>query len=130
MESSSIRFFLIQIIGSVVLFSIDEERDGGMKDSERRRDRHEIIAEILKTAVNGKIKTHIMYRAKLSYSQINEYLPLLVEKGFLENTKVMRGKQRALVYRTTSRGLQFMDNLDSLHKLWTRSLPLNQEVVG
>jgi len=101
-----------------------------MKDSERRRDRHEIIAEILKTALNGKIKTHIMYRAKLSYSQINEYLPLLIEKGFLENTKVMRGKQRALVYRTTSKGLQFMENLDSLHRLWTRSLPLNEEVAG
>jgi len=105
-----------------------ERDDEGMKDSERRRDRHDIIAEILKTAVNGKIKTHIMYRAKLSYSQINEYLPMLVEKGFIENAKVTRGRKRVSVYRTTSKGLQFIENLESVNRLWTRSLSLNEPV--
>ena len=89
--------------------------------TDRRRDRHDIIAEILKTAVNGQIKTHIMYRAKLSYSQINTYLPLLVEKGFLENVNVTRGKQRITVYRTTSKGMQFIEKLESVNKLWTKS---------
>lgn len=89
--------------------------------TEKRRDRHDIIAEILKTAANGRIKTHIMYRAKLSYSQINEYLPLLVEKGFLENVKITRGRYRATVYRTTSKGKQFIENLESVDKLWTKS---------
>jgi len=99
-----------------------------MKDSERRRDRHDIVAEILKTAVNGRIKTHIMYRAKLSYSQINEYLPLLVEKGFLENVHVTRGRQRTTMYRTTSKGLEFIENLESVNKLWTKNLSLNELV--
>jgi len=99
-----------------------------MKDAEKRRDRHEIIGEILKTALNGQIKTHIMYRAKLSYSQINEYLPLLVEKGFLENANATRGKQRTTVYRTTSKGLQLIENLESVNKLWTKSLPMNELV--
>jgi len=89
--------------------------------TDRRRDRHDIIAEILKTAVNGQIKTHIMYRAKLSYSQINGYLPLLVEKGFLENIHVTRGKQHITLYRTTSKGMQFIENLESVNKLWTKS---------
>jgi len=88
--------------------------------TDRRRDRHDIVAEILKTAVNGQIKTHIMYRAKLSYSQINGYLPLLVEKGFLENINVTRGKQRITLYRTTSKGMQFIENLESVTKLWTK----------
>ena len=96
-----------------------------LKDAERRRDRHDIVAEILKTAMNGKIKTHIMYRAKLSYSQINEYLPMLVGKGFLENTKVSRGRQTTAVYRTTTRGLQFIENLESINKLWAKDLALN-----
>ena len=91
-----------------------------LKDTERRRDRHDIVAEILRTAMNGKIKTHIMYRAKLSYSQINEYLPMLVEKGFLENNKVTHGRQTTAVYRTTSKGLQFIENLDSINKLWAK----------
>jgi len=104
------------------------KRECMMKDSERRRDRHDIVAEILKTAVNGQIKTHIMYRARLSYSQINTYLPLLVEKGFLENANVARGRHRVTVYRTTSKGMQFIENLESVNKLWTKSLSLSEVV--
>ena len=96
-----------------------------LKIAERRRDSHDIVAEILKTAVNGKIKTHIMYRAKLSYSQINEYLPMLVQKGFLDNTKISRGRQTAAVYRTTTKGLQFIENLQSINKLWAKELASN-----
>jgi len=101
------------------------ERDERLKDSEKRRDRHEIVAEILKTAVKGNIKTHIMYKAKLSYSQISEYLPLLVQKGFLENVKVVRSGQRSTVYRTTSKGMEFIENLESLNKLWTKGSSLS-----
>jgi len=96
-----------------------------LKDANRRRDRHDIVAEILKTSMNGKIKTHIMYRARLSYSQINEYLPMLVDKGFLENTKVSRGRQTTAVFRTTTKGLQFIENLESINKLWTKNLVFN-----
>jgi predicted transcriptional regulator len=88
---------------------------------EKRRDRHEILAEILTIAVDGKIKTHIMYRAKLSYSQTNEYLPLLMEKGFLENnTKIAKTGQRTTIYKTTPKGLEFIENLKSIDKLWTK----------
>jgi len=92
-----------------------------MKDADKRRDRHDIVAEILRTSLHGRIKTHIMYRAKLSYSQINEYLPLLVEKGFLENRKIPRGRQLVVVYRTTSKGLQFLESLESVNKLWIKN---------
>ena len=104
------------------------ERVGELKGMEKRRDRHEIVAEILQTAVNGKIKTHIMYRAKLSYSQINEYLPLLIDKGFLENARVMRGRQHTIVYRTTSKGRLFIENLESVNKLWTKNVSSNELV--
>ena len=85
---------------------------------EKRRDRHEIVAEILTIAIGGMIKTHIMYRAKLSYSQINEYLPLLVDKGFLENTNVLRMGQRTRIYKTTQKGLEFIESLKAIDKLW------------
>jgi predicted transcriptional regulator len=83
----------------------------------RRRDRHDIVAEILKTAREGKIKTHIMYKAKLSYSQINTYIGLLVEKGFLENTKVRRKKQTVTMYKTTSKGILFIENIETVNQL-------------
>jgi len=85
----------------------------------KRRDRHDIVAEILKTARGGKIKTHIMYKAKLSYSQINEYLHLLVNKGFLENMTVKRKRQTITMYRTTKKGMEFLEHLESINKLWT-----------
>lgn len=85
----------------------------------KRRDRHDIVAEILSYAIRGKIKTHIMYKAKLSYAQLGEYIPLLVEKGFLENTTVKRRKQTHIMYRTTEKGIEFLNRLESLNKLWT-----------
>jgi len=83
----------------------------------KRRDRHDIVTEILKTAREGKIKTHIMYKAKLSYSQINTYLQLLVDKGFLENNTVMRKKQTITLYKTTPKGIHFIDNIEAVNQL-------------
>ena len=84
----------------------------------KRRDRHDIVAEILKTARGGKIKTHIMYKAKLSYSQINEYLNLLVKKGFLENMTIKRKRQTITIYRTTKKGIEFLNYLEYTNNLW------------
>jgi len=83
----------------------------------KRRDRHDIVAEILKTAREGRIKTHIMYKAKLSYSQINTYLKLLVDKGFLENNTVRRKRQIISVYRTTHKGILYIDNIEAVNLL-------------
>jgi len=90
-----------------------------MEAVNKRRDRHDIVAEILKTARGGKIKTHIMYKAKLSYSQINEYLNVLLTKGFLENMTIKRKRQTITMYRTTKKGIDFLDHLEFLNKLWT-----------
>lgn len=83
----------------------------------RRRDRHDIVAEILKTARDGRIKTHIMYKAKLSYSQINTYLKWLVQKDFLENKTIARKRQVITLYKTTSKGLLFMDSIETVNQL-------------
>ncbi|MFQ6086878.1 MAG: winged helix-turn-helix domain-containing protein [Candidatus Bathyarchaeia archaeon] len=89
-----------------------------MEDVTKRRDRHDIIVEILRTARDGKIKTHIMYRAKLSYAQVNEYLSLLVDKGFLEPLTVKQRKVLRKLYRTTEKGMKLLENFESMAKLW------------
>ena len=81
-----------------------------MHDGSQRRDRHEIVAEILETARGGAIKTHIMYKAKLSYAQLNDYLPLLLEKGFLENLTILRNRQIKRILKTSEQGEQFLEN--------------------
>jgi len=91
-----------------------------MEALDRRRDRHDIVAEILNYAKGGKIKTHIMYKAKLSYSQINEYLNLLIEKGFMESMTIKRRTQTHKMYRTTKKGIEFLNRLESMNKLWTQ----------
>jgi len=92
---------------------IPSEEDG------RRRDRHDIIVEILKTAQGGTIKTHIMYRAKLSYAQLNGYLPSLVANGFLENTTIKHKRRQKRVFKTTLKGLRFIENFESMRKMWS-----------
>lgn len=86
-----------------------------------RRDRHDIVAEILETARGGAIKTHIMYKAKLSYGQVCEYLPLLIEKGFLEDCPVGKHRQTKHLLKTTEQGERFLESLKSVNLLLSNS---------
>jgi predicted transcriptional regulator len=76
----------------------------------QRRDRHEIIAEILKTAKPGKKKTDIMYTARLSHSQLKLYLRLLSRTGMIVNKNG--------VYVTTPKGLTFVREFESINFLF------------
>lgn len=92
-----------------------------MGTGSKRRDHHDIVAEILRAAREGSIKTHILYRAKLSYSQLQRYLPLLVENGLLRNTSVKRRRRTTTVYETTSKGRAYLDYSEFMQKLCDES---------
>jgi predicted transcriptional regulator len=49
-----------------------------------RRDRHDIVIEILNKAKSGKRKTDLMKEVGLSFTQTKRYLTGLREKGLLE----------------------------------------------
>ena len=72
----------------------------------KRRDRLYIMAEVLEIAKNGCLKTQIMYRANLSFAQLNDYLGFLLDVGLLKQAEE-DGKD---VYRTTSKGARFLQN--------------------
>ena len=80
------------------------------RETQHRRDRHEIIAEILKTAKDGKKKTYIMYEARLSHSQLKLYLKFLNQSGMIASENG--------VYRTTTKGLSFVKELESVNFLF------------
>jgi len=84
----------------------------------KRRDRHNIVAEILKAARGGDLMTHVMFKANLSYSQLCKYLILLLEKGFLENTTIEQETKTQIMYRTTKKGIRFLVLSESLDKIW------------
>jgi predicted transcriptional regulator len=66
------------------------------------RSRTEIVAMILEAANGGATKTNIMYKAFLSYTQLREYLSILIENHLLE----YHGDNKIL--RSTEKGLKFL----------------------
>jgi len=57
--------------------------------------------EILKTAKGGEKKTQIMYKARLSFSQLEQYLNALKNGGFIT--------EESGVWRTTEKGLHVIE---------------------
>jgi predicted transcriptional regulator len=66
------------------------------------RSRTEIVGNILDAATGGTTKTKIMYYAFLSYSQLNEYLSILIENNLIE---YLDGTHK---FKTTEKGLFFL----------------------
>src|SRR5690348_6917561 len=54
------------------------------KKDMKYRSRTEIVAMILEIASQGATKTKIMYKAYLSYSQLNQYMSFLIENKLIE----------------------------------------------
>lgn len=67
------------------------------------RSRTEIVATILDAASEGTTKTRIMYTSFLSYSQLKEYLAVLLENRLLEYDET------SLEYRTTEKGKRLVE---------------------
>jgi predicted transcriptional regulator len=74
------------------------------ENSSKRRDKLSIIAEILEIAKDGSLKTQIMYKANLSFAQLNEYLNFMLKIQLLKKS-VDKGKD---VYGATPKGLEFL----------------------
>ncbi len=82
----------------------------------KRRDRLYIIAEILAIAKDGSLKTQIMYRANLSFAQLNEYLNFLLKKELLK----VHTDERKTFYKTTSKGIKYLENYEEISHLLRR----------
>lgn len=80
----------------------------------KRRDRLYIISEILNVAKDGSLKTQIMYRANLSFAQLNAYLDLLLKVKLL---KVKEENERT-VYNITTKGIKFLENYEEITNLF------------
>jgi predicted transcriptional regulator len=78
-----------------------------------RRDRLHIMAEIMEVAKGSQLKTRIMYKVNLSFSQLNEYLSFLTEMGFLRVRVVNRNK----LYETTTKGNLYIENYMEMSSL-------------
>jgi len=85
----------------------------GHNPSAKRRDKLFIIAEIIEIARDGSLKTQVMYRANLSFTQLNDYLRFMIRISLLE--KVLENDKE--FYRATEKGLDFLQRYREINEL-------------
>ena len=73
---------------------------------ERKRDRTEISAEILRVAKDGALKTQLVYRCNLNFRIVKTYIDRLIGSGLLHHD----GRH----YFTTECGDDFIFHADAL----------------
>ena len=73
----------------------------------------DIMTEILEITKEGILKTQIMYKANLSFTQLNDYLKFMLNNNLINQTNI-EGKE---VYIVTEKGLNFLQRHNELTKL-------------
>jgi predicted transcriptional regulator len=81
--------------------------------SSKRRDKLYILAEILEIAKEGTLKTQIMYRANLSFTQLNDYLRFMLKISLLEKVLIHEKD----IYRATDKGMDFLQRYREITEL-------------
>jgi len=79
----------------------------------KRRDKLCIIAEVLEISKEGLLKTQVMYRANLSFTQLNDYLEFMLKINLLEKLLV-NDKD---TYQATAKGLDFLERYSECAEL-------------
>jgi predicted transcriptional regulator len=80
----------------------------------RKRSNLEISADILRVAIGGARKSHIVYQANLNFSIIKDYIKELTSSGLLQSPN-HQGK----FYTTTEKGIEFINYYEGM-KQFTR----------
>ena len=79
----------------------------------QRRNRLDIIASMLETVKDGSLKTQIMYKANLSFTQLNDYLDFLLDNRSVTQTL----SDQKEVYFITEKGVDFLQRRSELLRL-------------
>jgi predicted transcriptional regulator len=93
-----------------------------LEAKQRRRDQLSIVANMLDIARKGSLKTKIMYKANLSFTQLNDYLAFLLDNGLIIQSYV-DGKEG---YVITSKGLGFLKRHNELTKMLDANDPIRK----
>jgi len=74
-----------------------------------------VISDILTVVAKGALKTQIMYRANLSFAQLQEYLDFLLETGLIKEVSKPSGSH----FEITAKGLEALDAFEHLKSLFS-----------
>ena len=75
------------------------------KSGSQKRSYLQVVRDILDFCQKPTRKTHIMYGCNLSYAQLQRYLGLLVDAGFLRTTEDNDGR----MYSLTRSGKEYVE---------------------
>jgi predicted transcriptional regulator len=82
---------------------------------ERHRSKVDIVYDILVSALGaGSKKTHILYKANISSTQVENYFSALLAHNLVEHSDDIDGNK---IYRTTERGMRFIECCDEIRSL-------------
>ena len=88
---------------------------GGGNLVNSRRSEFDIISEILKLSRDGARKTEILYQGNLSYTQLQNYLFFLIDKGIIEEKQVGNGNGGTnKVYMITEKGNNLLSDINKI----------------
>src|SRR5262245_14931964 len=83
--------------------------------TERHRSKVDIVYDILVSAMGaGAKKTHILYRANISSTQVENYFSALLAHNLIERAVDRDGNN---VFRSTEKGMRFIGLCDELRSL-------------
>jgi len=71
------------------------------------------MAQILEVTIDGVLKTQVMYKANLSFAQLNEYLKLLLDLKLIE----AYDSNAKRLYKTTQKGLRYLQSYRDIREL-------------
>jgi predicted transcriptional regulator len=77
-----------------------------MERARRRRNRIEVICDILSEALGGANKTRLMYHCNLNFMRFNRYLQELLDAGLIE--RVGSNPERIVLYKTSDKGRELI----------------------
>lgn len=78
-----------------------------------------LLRDIVRVCQRGENikKTHIMYQVNLSYDQLDRYIKMAKNSGFIEavsdNDNTWKARKECIIYVATPRGIEYADKLDS-----------------
>jgi predicted transcriptional regulator len=87
-----------------------------------RRNQLGIMADILEITKDGTLKTQIMYKANLSFTQLTDYLVFMLNQNLIVHTSD-GGRE---VYKVTEKGLDFLQRHQELVQLLKTKPPENK----
>jgi predicted transcriptional regulator len=97
---------------NIIVYNTEYGRSVLIMEDGMKRNRNEIISEILNICITSASKTRVVYQANLNFRTVDPYLQLLIKNDLI---KVNQG--RHILYETTEKGKCLMETINQVHNV-------------